>query len=441
MRPKGKYRTRNRHPISVFLREHVLLLGSLVFSIVTGIFLSYHLGYFSTFLVYLPLVSLCVPFATVHYLITWKNNNECYYRRMACLVWCAYLFLFGLRRSSSATIPELTPRNASYYMAANLYNSAAVLPSWKKEMHELIAHLGEANVFVSIYESNSVDNSAALLGAFKEELDKRGVANKIVTEQGTRGRWGLNSPARIAYMAEIRNKVLQPLKDMERRFSKVIFFNDVFFDWREVMELIDTKRGDYDLACAMDFDGIGLYDIWVVRDACGRTAKEIWPYFSSDSRAVSNLRRHQPIEVASCWNGIAVFNAVWFTPGGVNVTKPSTDSPTRTGDFLPPLPLEFRGSTDCTSSECFIIGMDMHFWNTPQRPKIYVNPRVRVAYEKLNYVFHTQLEYMNLAWPWRLIWQDWIGWRLFGWVSDAIWLKEDKCKRDWEGFVEADWCR
>lgn len=132
---------------------------------------------------------------------------------------------------------------------------------------------------------------------------------------------------------------------------------------------------------------------WVVRDACGRTAKEIWPYFSSDSRAVKSLRKGEPIEVASCWNGVAVFDATWFLAGSLP-SKPAAYSlchfssfllewdrsnPTPTGDYLPPLPLRFRGSTECTSSECYLIAIDMHFWNTPHRPKIYVNPQVNVG--------------------------------------------------------------
>jgi hypothetical protein len=52
----------------------------------------------------------------------------------------------------------------------------------------------------------------------------------------------------------------------------------------------------------------------VIRDSCGERTKEIWPYFSFDSVAVESLRREEPVEVATCWNGVAVFDADWFLP-------------------------------------------------------------------------------------------------------------------------------
>ncbi|KIY68081.1 glycosyltransferase family 69 protein [Cylindrobasidium torrendii FP15055 ss-10] len=424
-----------------FIRKHIWLLSSALFSLSTAVFLSHFLGYFSTFLVYLPAVLICVPFKTVHDILNWKTwRTEGFYRKTGFALWCAYILLLGQYPTNPNTV---TPTKASpgYYIAANLYNNEAVLPTWTREMNQLITHLGEQNVFVSIYESNSQDNTAAILKKFRDGLDERGVANRIVMEKGVRGHFGLNSANRINYMADIRNKVLEPLRSMDPHFSKILFFNDVYFDWRDALELLNTKDGEYDLACAMDFDGIGLYDIWVTRDSCGRPTKEIWPYFSSDKRAVRSLKRMEPIEVASCWNGIAAFDASWFHPATYNVTTPPpTNKPTRTGDFLPPLPLEFRGSSECVSSECFIISMDLHFWNTPARPRIYMNPRVKVAYEKLNYVFHVKMEDLRLAHPWRLVWQDWIGWKMLWWVSDAIWLKEDKCRRNYEGFIEAEHC-
>ncbi|PBK83589.1 hypothetical protein ARMGADRAFT_1136852, partial [Armillaria gallica] len=108
--------------------------------------------------------------------------------------------------------------------------------------------------------------------------------------------------------------------------------------------LIHTMNGDYDLACVLDFDGVGLYDIWVVCDACGRTANETWPYVSSDACAVKSLRKDEPIKVASCWNGVVVFDVTWFLTGPLP-------------NYLPLPPLQFRSSTECTSSECYFIAM------------------------------------------------------------------------------------
>jgi hypothetical protein len=42
----------------------------------------------------------------------------------------------------------------------------------------------------------------------------------------------------------------------------VLWLNDVLFKSADMMRLLETQRGDYDVACAMDFGGalLGLYD-------------------------------------------------------------------------------------------------------------------------------------------------------------------------------------
>src|SRR5258706_14571794 len=65
----------------------------------------------------------------------------------------------------------------------------------------------------------------------------------------------------------------------------------------------------------------------------------------------------------------------WFAFADSTKGTPAPDKP--------PLPLPFRESHECTSSECYLIALDMHFWTSPNRPKIYVNPQVNVGASKL----------------------------------------------------------
>ncbi|ETW83402.1 glycosyltransferase family 69 protein, partial [Heterobasidion irregulare TC 32-1] len=187
--------------------------------------------------------------------------------------------------------------------------------------------------------------------------------------------------------------------------------------------------GEFDIACALDFDGIGLYDIWVTHDACGLPTKEIWPYFSTDDVAIDNLRKDLPIEVSSCWNGVAAFDARWFLP------QQSPDGQ---------LPLQFRDNSQCAASECFLVSYDMHLANPPtQRPRIYINPQVNVAYTPLHFLIHCRLTHLTISRPWRVIWEDLIAHRWFGWVSDNIWLKPDRCVGQggiWEGVIRRQGC-
>ena len=94
---------------------------------------------------------------------------------------------------------------------------------------------------------------------------------------------------------------------------------------------------------------------------------ESWPYFwSSESRTA--IKRSQAVPVASCWNGMVVFDAAPFYD-----TKQ---------------PLAFRGISDqlaeshLEGSECCLIHAD----NSLSASKgVWVNPHVRVAYNGTAY--------------------------------------------------------
>ncbi|KAJ7703928.1 capsular associated protein [Mycena rosella] len=434
---------RRRSPLVSFLHSHRLLLGAGTFSLLTATFVAIHLGFFSTLLIYLPLVAICVPALTFLDVLDTRNIRAWPRRRRVrfgvCAAWCAVLLFAPTYPTSgrssymspAAPLPVL-PGNATYFIAANLYDYSAHLPVWTAQMALVIKHLGPANVFVSIYESNSHDATKALLRAFEGRLARGGVRSSVVldTDERRREGWASNGHERVQYMADMRNKALEPLQAGldGRRFDRIIFFNDVYFDWKSIVRLLATNGGEFDLACALDFDGIGLYDTWVIRDSCGQRTKEIWPYFSFDSAAVASLRRDAPVAVATCWNGVAVFDARWFLPPTPHSTLP------------PGRPLAFRADTPCAESECFLISYDMHLRTAPARPRIFVNPTVSVAYTPHNWLYYGRLKHLTLVRPWRVVWEDWIAHRLFWWVSDRVWLKDEACAFEREGIVRAGHC-
>ncbi|KAJ6492771.1 capsular associated protein [Mycena vitilis] len=440
---------RRRSPFVSFLHAYRILFGAAIFSLGTAIFVAIHLGFFSTLLIYIPLVVICIPALTIFEATDYRAMRAWPKRRRVrfglCVAWCAFLLLAPTYPTSGRSsymnphtplpvLPGTVNGTASpkYFIAANLYDYGAHLPVWTHQLSLLIRHLGATNVFVSIYESNSHDATKGLLRTFEGRLANAGVANRVVLDEDGRRRkgWVSNGHERVQYMADMRNKALEPLQEGldGRRFDKIIFFNDVYFEWKSIIRLLDTKGGDFDLACGLDFDGIGLYDTWVIRDSCGQRTKEIWPYFSHDPVAVASLRLEEPVEVAACWNGVAVFDANWFLP------------PTTPPSVPPGAPLAFRGDTQCPESECFTIAYDMHLRTAPKRPRIYVNPQVNVAYTPHNWLYYGKLKHLSLTRPWRVVWEDWIAHRLFWWVSDYYWLKEEACAFEREGLVRAEWC-
>ncbi|ORY35322.1 cryptococcal mannosyltransferase 1-domain-containing protein [Naematelia encephala] len=250
-----------------------------------------------------------------------------------------------------------------------------------------LALVGRDNVFVSIFESNSVDSTKPLLSTLNDSLSNLNVNHRIITNDDEARHWPYpQSRERIEYLANARNKAMEPLQSPDptvrlenwNEYTTVVFLNDAWFSWEDVVRLIATETedgGDYDLACGMDFgwltERVGLYDTWVARDICGTPLRPFFPYVK-DPVSARKVRDEQPFAVSACWNGMVAF------PSGPFLCSLAS----------PPLvtPLQFHPSPfqACDHSECFLMSYDLHrLYNTTERPaRIVMNPQVRVAYEQ-----------------------------------------------------------
>ncbi|KAH9812001.1 family 69 glycosyltransferase [Melampsora americana] len=256
-----------------------------------------------------------------------------------------------------------------YFFAINLYNSFDVIPDLFSTMFKVSAILGFQNVFVSVYENGSSDQTKALLRLF--DGLSRSVGMRVVIRTSLRTRGAFHH--RIEYLAEVRNAALAPLQELRdsegELFDTVIFMNDVLPCTDDLLELIwQSRRQNAGITCGADYifhDEIAqpvFYDNWVARDING-TALENAPFESifRDPPSQHRFERHLPIQVQSCWNGIAI---------------------------LDPAPLyahprvRFRmaklGEGECSASECSLICND--YWNAGYG-RIVMVPRVKLAYD------------------------------------------------------------
>ncbi|KAK8844853.1 hypothetical protein IAR55_006703 [Kwoniella newhampshirensis] len=160
-----------------------------------------------------------------------------------------------------------------------------------------------------------------------------GVPHRILCEDDDNRWWPYpTSPERIQYLADARNRVLEPLQSDNATirlpsydsYTKVVFLNDIRFTYQSIVRLLATrldgdasKPGEYDLACGMDFGASGLYDTWVARDICGTPMRAFWP-FVRDKLSVQRIIEEKPLEVATCWNGVVAF------PSGPYLYRPKT---------------------------------------------------------------------------------------------------------------------
>ncbi|XXQ37369.1 Cryptococcal mannosyltransferase 1 [Plasmodiophora brassicae] len=273
-------------------------------------------------------------------------------------------------------------------IAANYWNNMAILPAHADAMVALIALLraASASVFVSIYENGSTDGTDRFLRSFKARLRALDVLHRVVVDR--RPPWEAQfrqqnattdmMAFRIQFMADVRNQALEPLD--RHRFDTVLFFNDVLFDPVDAVRLLLTDAMQYDVACAMDFNRITLYDTWVARDVNGASMSSFFPYVA-DRDSADLVRRGLPFPVASCWNGVAAIRASALGRTRFRAWRPGE----RRG---PPTALPDGGPVydeACPVSECTLLFMDLQ---VKGHDRFLINPGVHVTYSRLDRALH-----------------------------------------------------
>ncbi|KIW99782.1 uncharacterized protein Z518_10710 [Rhinocladiella mackenziei CBS 650.93] len=288
-----------------------------------------------------------------------------------------------------STLPS-PAQNQKIFICAQFWTNAKIIQDrWGQALLDLVGVLGTENVFVSIYESGSLDNTKDVLKILDRVLEENKISRSIVLDPTThadevnagpldeqghpRSGWIQTTTVgagkemrRIPYLARLRNKSLQPLFDLHERghnFDKILYLNDVVFRPRDVLSLLATNQGSFSAACALDFHyPPAYYDTFALRDSEGLgTIMTSFPYFRSlDSREA--MLQGRATKVQSCWNGMIAMDTTPFYEG-----------------------LRFRALSDSLASkhleasECCLIHTDMTAMNLGRRG-IYINPAVRVGY-------------------------------------------------------------
>ncbi|KAF9452138.1 glycosyltransferase family 69 protein [Macrolepiota fuliginosa MF-IS2] len=256
-----------------------------------------------------------------------------------------------------------------YFFAINLYNSFDVIPDLFATLFRVASILGYHNVFISIYENGSNDQTKALLRIFDALTRSVGMRVMIRTSQRTRGQFN----HRIEYLAEVRNSAFVPLHELRdsegEYFDTIVFMNDILPCVDDLLELIwQSRKNNAGITCAADYmyhSDIGapvFYDNWVARDING-TALENAPFerIFHHQESSHRFQRHLPTQVQSCWNGIAVLDPAPF------YSYPH---------------VQFRMARivdgECSASECSLICND--YWEAGYG-RILMVPRVKLAYD------------------------------------------------------------
>ncbi|RFU33789.1 hypothetical protein B7463_g2534, partial [Scytalidium lignicola] len=283
---------------------------------------------------------------------------------------------------------SLTRKDRIFIASMHWNNEQIIRSHWSAAVLDLVKYFGADNVYISIIEGGSWDDTRGALQELDRKLEALGVERSIEFTSKTHKNEIERQPGpdeegwiwtsrnkkelrRIPYLADIRNQVMEKLNQLseqnngqeERQFDKILWLNDVIFTTEDVTTLIATRDGNYAAACSLDFSKPPIYyDTFALRDISGaKPITEAWPYFLS-TRSRHAIMSNAPVPVKSCWNGIVVFQA-----------EPFYHNP----------PLRFRGIPDSLAthhlegSECCLIHADN---DLSARKGVWLNPNVRVSY-------------------------------------------------------------
>jgi hypothetical protein len=219
---------------------------------------------------------------------------------------------------------------------------------------------------------------------------------------------------RITYLAEVRNRLLQPLdasfagnsssgfsSAADAKFDKILFINDVFFNPLDAAQLLFSTNAHqgvakYRAACAIDFvRGIMFYDSFVVRDTDGfEIGLMFYPWFTTSGSGTSRALVQSQVDavrVRSCWGGMAAFDAPLLQTERSKLSLPQTGlEPVPASDphSDPRLPLKFRSSQEpfWEAAECCLLFADIEaVYGYPDMRNgtgVLINPYIRVAYSQ-----------------------------------------------------------
>jgi len=298
--------------------------------------------------------------------------------------------------------------NKKIFIAASLYDKGGhlVAGNWGRDVLELIDLLGDLNVFLSIYENGSGPDAEDALKRFQKKVRCNSsllYEEQLSTENLTRVTLpdGSKRIKRIAYLAEVRNRALEPLSEPSSvTYDKVLFLNDVVFNPVDAVQLLFSTNvngngeASYGAACAVDFiNPFKFYDTFATRDVEGYSmGVPFFPWFSSAGQGLSRqdvLDGRDAVRVKSCWGGMVAFDARYLQASQKAVhDKPmhsrSGQDSAQTLDLSKPIRFRAVPDLDWDASECCLIHADIIKSHAHQGPAdavgIYQNPFVRVAY-------------------------------------------------------------
>ena len=185
----------------------------------------------------------------------WKLRRASRFRPLKLfLIFCVFATLLEIFRfrwaflsSLDSSLPHHLERQRIFVASTHWNNENVIRSHWNAAVLDLVHDIGVDNIYISIYESGSWDNSKGALRELDHKLERLNVLRTVALDETThideinkppatsgwidtpRGRTELR---RIPYLSKLRNLSLKPLYELEQaglKFDKILFLNDVVF--------------------------------------------------------------------------------------------------------------------------------------------------------------------------------------------------------------------
>ncbi|KAJ7601496.1 hypothetical protein DFH06DRAFT_1352726 [Mycena polygramma] len=217
---------------------------------------------------------------------------------------------------------------------------------------------------------------------------------------------------------------------------------------RSISRLLDTKGANFAFACSLDFDDIGLYDTWLIRDSRANAPR-------NDPTSRTTLAPSPACAARSPWKSRRAGTA----PRSRSELIPPSQSHFPTS-FPPGSPLAFRGDTPHPDQRRYVVSSlplilplasasaALRLLRRLPLPPLLPSalllflplPLNTLPYTAQKRLYHGMLTPLRLTCPWRVVREDWNELPLFWWVSDYHPLKSEACPFERDGMVKEGHC-
>jgi hypothetical protein len=111
------------------------------------------------------------------------------------------LAIAAIWQAQPGRLPTALREHTSLYIAANLYNNEDILPRFSTEVLRLVSLVGAHNLYISVFENGSTDDTKAGLARLQHDLAHAGVQHTIITSNATWRNYlpHVNGPHRVTH--------------------------------------------------------------------------------------------------------------------------------------------------------------------------------------------------------------------------------------------------